>query len=81
MHCVTTEHRGVQNAFQPQSKNIASIIRGYKSAVTKRSRIILPEFAWQQRYYDHIIRNNKAHFTISKYIQENAENWNADCFS
>ena len=57
MHCVsTTEYK---NQFAPQSKNIASIIRGYKSAVTTYTRQNGIEFNWQSRFHDHIIRNSK----------------------
>ena len=55
-----------ENKFGPQSQNLASIIRGYKIGVTKNARKINPDFAWQSRYYDHIIRNDKSHRTISE---------------
>jgi putative transposase len=64
----------------PQSKNMASIIRGFKSAVTAKSRKINPAFAWQERYHDHIIRNEESHLKIRHYIQNNAANWLHDKF-
>jgi len=39
-----------KNKFGPQSKNLASIIRGYKIGVTKNARMINADFAWQERY-------------------------------
>ena len=46
-----------QNKFGPQSQNLPSIIRGYKTAVTINARKINPDFAWQSRFYEHVIRN------------------------
>ena len=71
MHCVST----VKNQFGPQSKNLASIIRGFKISVTTNARLILPEYAWQSGYHDHIIRNQKSFDNISRYIINNPENW------
>ena len=37
------------NSFGHQSKNLASIMRGFKSTVTIQARIYSPEFQWQFR--------------------------------
>ncbi len=74
MHCVPTSTSN-KNRFGPQRKNLSSIIRGYKSAVTKRAHQIDPGFAWQPRFYDHIIRNPDSSDRIEQYIQANPENW------
>jgi len=75
MHCVSTNNT---NKFGPQSKNLSSIIRGFKSAVTKRARIINPNFSWQRNYYEHIIRDEKSFNTISEYIINNPLKWEID---
>ncbi len=72
----SSQHR--KNKFGPQSKNLASIVRGYKIGVTKNARQINPDFAWQPRFYDHIIRNQKSFFDISQYIINNPLNWTND---
>ncbi|TNE82051.1 MAG: hypothetical protein EP332_01875 [Bacteroidetes bacterium] len=64
-----------QNQFGPQSNNLASIMRGFKSAVTTRARNIEPDFAWQSRFYEHIVRDQESFETISWYIKKNPENW------
>ncbi len=69
-----------KNQFGPQSKNLASIIRGFKIGVTKNARKINSEFVWQSRYHDHIIRNDKSFKNISNYIINNPKNWNKDKF-
>ena len=60
-----------KNTFGPQSKNLGSIIRGFKSAVTKAPRQIDPGFIWQPRFHYYIIRNEKCCLEISEYIQNN----------
>lgn len=71
---------GAKNTFGPQSQNLASIIRGFKIGVTKLARTQNPNFAWQPRYHDRIIRNQKAHENISNYIRNNPSNWEKDKF-
>ena len=71
---------GTKNKFGPQSKNLASIIRGFKIGVTKNARLINPNFKWQSRYHDHIIRDKKSFHTISNYIINNPINWKEDNF-
>lgn len=65
----------IKNQFGPQSKNLASIIRGFKSAVTMAARQINSDFQWQSRFHDSILRNHHAFDTISSYIIDNPKNW------
>jgi REP element-mobilizing transposase RayT len=67
-----------KNKFGPQSKNLASIIRGFKIGVTKNARIINPNFSWQRNYHDHIIRNSKSYENIANYITNNHLTWDDD---
>lgn len=69
-----------KNQFGPQSKNLASIIRGFKIGVTKNARQINANFAWQSRYHDHIIRNEQSYQRISAYIINNPLKWQTDKF-
>ncbi len=64
--------------FGPQSKNLASIVRGFKSGVAKQARLVLPGFEWQSRYHDHIIRDSREFAIIENYIRNNPRNWDAD---
>ena len=68
------------NKFGPQSKNLGSIIRGFKSAVTTYSKTVNINFGWQPRYHEHIIRNSLEFERIQNYIAHNIENWNKDKF-
>jgi putative transposase len=96
MHCVSTtttttttmqktimaqkSKSKTKQKFGPQSKNLSAIIRGFKSAVTKSTRTIDPNFAWQSRFHDHIIRDHESFMRIEKYIIENPAKWNDDQF-
>ena len=71
----------IANKFGPQSKNLASILRGFKSAVTTFARKNgNSNFEWQARYHDHIIRNNHSFLRIKKYILNNPLKWKNDRF-
>ena len=76
----TTTDNTPKNQFGPQRKNLASIIRGYKSTVTTYARKNQIDFAWQPRFYEHIIRSPDDYDRISTYIAHNPENWNQDKF-
>jgi len=70
-----------QQRFQNIGKNsISSIVGSYKSAVTKHAHRLGFEFAWQTRFHDHIIRDEKSFNTISNYIINNPVNWKEDKF-
>ena len=56
------------------------IINQYKRIVTIKARKIDPDFKWQSRFHDHIIRNNKSFQTIQEYIKENPLRWVDDTF-
>lgn len=63
------------NQFGSQSKNLASIIRGYKSSVKQYAILNGIDFAWQSGYYDRVIRNEKEYQNIQQYIDNNPEQW------
>ena len=66
--------------FGPQSKNLASVVRGFKIGVTKFANENDLSFAWQPRFHDHIIRNHHEMSLIADYIQNNVIRWKDDCF-
>lgn len=79
-HCnASLQQSPYQNKFGPQSQNVSAIIRGFKGATTKQIHIAgFKNFAWQSRFHDHIIRNQKEYDQISTYIINNPNNWNQD---
>jgi len=66
--------------ISPKSKSLSTIIRSYKSIVTKtiNKKSPNPYFSWQPRFYDHIIRNERSLNHIRQYIKNNLLNWNLD---
>lgn len=64
----------------PGKNTISTMIGSFKSAVTKHSRPINPDFGWQSRFHDHIIRDGDSFNRIARYIRENPGNWKTDRF-
>jgi REP element-mobilizing transposase RayT len=69
-----------KNQFGPQSQNLGSIVRGFKTGVKKFATMHNIDFAWQSRFHDHIIRNKPEYNRIEKYIIDNPTNWGNDKF-
>jgi REP element-mobilizing transposase RayT len=66
--------------ISPKPGSVSTIICSYKSVVTKHARKIMPEFGWQPRFYDHIIRNDGSYERIRQYIIDNQKKWEKDRF-
>jgi len=64
--------------ISPKPESLATIIGGYKSAITKNARKLLPQFNWQPRFYDRIIRDEHEFNRIRNYIVDNPKKWNRD---
>jgi putative transposase len=66
--------------ISPKKGSISRIINSYKAACTRQIRQHIPDFAWQARFHDHIIRNEQELKRIEDYILSNPEKWVKDCF-
>lgn len=66
--------------ISPKSGSISTIVRSYKSVVSKHARLLNPEFNWQSKFHDHIIRNSESLERIQNYIENNPSNWKEDKF-
>ncbi len=66
--------------ISPKSGSLSAIIGSYKSIVSKmvRKQFNPITFAWQSRFYDHIIRNEISLNKIREYIRINPEMWERD---
>ncbi|MCU0349438.1 MAG: transposase [Flavobacterium sp.] len=60
--------------------SISKIVRWYKGRCSFECRQIIPDFGWQSRFHDHIIRNSKSFDTIQNYIEQNPLKWKEDKF-
>ena len=67
--------------ISPKPGSISTIIRSYKSVVSKHSKQFDSNFGWQSRFHDHIIRNQHSFYVIQKYIYNNPKNWENDRFN
>jgi len=59
-------------------QNVSTIIRWYKGITTYYSRKLNPNFKWQTRFFDHIIRNEHWLKHYSEYIRMNPQYWHRD---
>ena len=57
--------------ISPQKGSLSTVIRGFKSAITKYARERGIAFAWQTRFYDRIVRNQNELNAIVEYIENN----------
>jgi len=73
------QYAPTENKFKSPAQTLGSIIRGFKSAVTRQIRISgLIDFKWQRNYYEHIIRNERDLYNIRRYIELNPLKWVLD---
>jgi len=70
----------ITKKFGPLEPNsLQTIIHSFKSAVTRWCRKNgYRNFAWQSRFYDHIIRNETTLMKIQEYILNNPLKWELD---
>lgn len=74
-----TKKGGITGKHNPMGKNtLGEIIHWFKGRYKFESKSITPNFAWQSRFYDHIIRKEKSLDRIRQYIINNPMNWNLD---
>ena len=69
----------VMSALSPKAGSLGAIIRSYKSAVTNWARQNkFDDFAWQARYWEHLIRDERSLQEIRQYIHNNPARWELD---
>ena len=76
-----TDDINYYSEISPKRKSLPTIIRSYKSAVTKQINILrnhprMP--VWQRNYYEHVIRHEKDLNWIRQYIINNPFHWGDD---
>ena len=74
---VSTGNKNVKfSKLSPKKYSLSTVVRSYKSAVTKSCNASFQkQFAWQPRYFERIIRNEKELYHIRKYIEQNPMKW------
>lgn len=67
----------------PHPRNLpllSAYIGSLKSCVTRMARQEKPDFGWQTRYHDHLIRGERDMRHIAEYIENNIARWSDDRF-
>jgi len=54
-----------------KNNSVGKIIRWFKGRIAFEAKKLNPEFAWQARFHDRIIRNEKEHYFIIEYLKNN----------
>ena len=80
LHCNDSTTNQYYSDISPKSGSISTIVRSYKSVVSKHARLLNPEFNLQPKFHDHIIRNSESFERIQNYIENNPSNWKEDKF-
>ncbi len=66
-------------AISPQVGSLGAIVRSYKATVSRWGRRNgYDDFAWQPRFHDHIIRDERSLQHIRQYILDNPTSWLED---
>ena len=75
----TTSKRNLHHKIQWKPNSLGSIICQFKSITTKQIHSVgFHNFAWQPRFYEHIIRNEKELNKKREYIINNPIEWKLD---
>ncbi|MBU2575816.1 transposase, partial [Patescibacteria group bacterium] len=77
-HTSHNERKKWMSKISPKSGSLPTIIRSFKSAVTKQCNDFEYDFKWQTRFYDRIIRNEETLGKIHEYIKNNPNMWHRD---
>ena len=82
-HDVETPDSGVSTGNNKRWKpgTLGVIVNQYKRACTIEARQIVPDFGWQSRFYDRVIRDGNEFNKIRFYILNNPGNWENDDYS
>lgn len=78
----STARRATTEKFgKPIADSIPTIVRAYKSAVTKQIHTLKAASdypVWQRNYYEHVIRGEDDLNSIREYIRFNPQKWSED---
>ncbi len=75
---VSTGSAGM-GAISPEAGSLGVVVRSYKATVSRWCRRNgYEDFAWQSRFHDHIIRDERSLQHIRQYILDNPARWPED---
>ena len=73
--------RGDRRFGKPVPGSLPTVVRAFKSAVTRRINQIRDTpggTVWQRGYHEHVVRNEHDLERIRRYIRENPARWHED---
>ncbi len=76
------EPNGFLSRISPRSGSLSTIVRSFKSAVTREVHLACPDMIgsiWQAGFYDSIIRDDVSHYFMERYISLNPLVWLLEC--
>ena len=76
----TSLQESIKIATQMQSW-LSVVVRLFKQSITRYANENAITFAWQPRFYDHIIRDTGELNRIAGYIEQNVVKWDCDGFN
>jgi putative transposase len=70
----------IMSRISPKASSLSVVIRSYKSACTNfiRNSFKIPNFEWQERFYDRVIRDEEEFNAIRQYVIDNPLKWELD---
>lgn len=76
---IAIEHDPTARKNACPTPTLGTVIGNYKAAVSREIHQSEPDqTVWQNRYYDHVIRNQRDYEAIWQYIDENPLKWESD---
>ncbi len=73
--------RAIQDDAIGTRSVLAKIVGSTKQTITRYAKKNGIPFAWQERYYDHIVRSDEQLGNIARYIEDNPLRWQFDKFN
>ena len=74
----TGKRQHAMGKISPRSGSLGTVIRSYKSFVTKQAKLRDLPHGWQPKYYDRILRSDLELQRVSVYIKNNPNTWEDD---
>ena len=71
----------VDVAFQREPASLASLVAGFKAAVTSRAKAVgMPIPVWQRGYHEQKLRSDEAKDAAIEYVLTNPSKWSHDSY-
>ncbi|RXK47528.1 transposase [Aquirufa rosea] len=62
-------------SISPKYGSISTVVRSFKSAVSKFAHRINPDFKWHTNYHDYVVLTKNVYQNMQRYTLNNPKNW------